>query len=248
MKVTIITATTGGDRLANCIDSVRNQTYRDYEHIVVVDGKNKWDGTDPILKAAEFPNVSNEHLMILPYATGLNRFNGHRIYAAFTLLADCDYVCWLDDDNEFTPNHLESLVSVVKEKNLDWAYSLRQIIDSEGNFICNDDCENLGKWKSILNDHFVDVSCFFVKREVAVQLAPVWYRPARPGNGIMEVDRALTAVLMHENNKLKFDTNADYTVKYRVGSTGISVRKEFFLEGNAAMLNRYSGKLPWKNK
>jgi spermidine/putrescine-binding protein len=51
---------------------------------------------------------------------------------------------------------------------------------------------------------------------------------------------------MHENNKLKFDTNADYTVKYRVGSTGISVRKEFFINGNAEMLNRYSGKLPWK--
>jgi spermidine/putrescine-binding protein len=51
---------------------------------------------------------------------------------------------------------------------------------------------------------------------------------------------------MHENNKLKFDTNADYTVKYRVGSTGISVRKEFFIDGNKKMLEKYNGKFPWK--
>jgi GT2 family glycosyltransferase len=56
MKITVITATTGGDRLANCIESVRNQTYKNYEHIVVVDGKNKWQDADPILKAVEFPN------------------------------------------------------------------------------------------------------------------------------------------------------------------------------------------------
>ena len=51
---------------------------------------------------------------------------------------------------------------------------------------------------------------------------------------------------MHEQNKLKFDTNNDYTVKYRVGSTGISVQAEFFINGNAEMLKRYAGKLPWK--
>jgi hypothetical protein len=104
----------------------------------------------------------------------------------------------------------------------------------------------LGKYKSVLNDHFVDVSCFLVRRELAVNIAPIWHRQARPPNGVMEVDRALTAVLMHEQNKLKFDSNNDYTVKYRVGSTGISVQADFFINGNAEMLKRYAGKLPWK--
>ena len=246
MKVSVITATTGNARLADCIESVRNQTYKNIEHVVVVDGRSRWESVSEILDALEFPNGSNEHVIVLPHPTGLNRFNGHRIYGGFSFLASGDYIAWVDDDNEFTPNHIESLVRITEEKKLDWAYSLRQIVDSEGKFICNDDCENLGKYKSVINDHFVDVSCFFVRRELAVNIAPVWYRQARPPQGVMEVDRALTAVLMHEQNKLKFDTNNDYTVKYRVGSTGISVQADFFINGNAEMLKRYAGKLPWK--
>ena len=246
MKVSVITATTGNARLADCIESVRNQTYKNIEHVVVVDGRSRWESVSEILDALEFPNGSNEHVIVLPHPTGLNRFNGHRIYGGFSFLASGDYIAWLDDDNEFTPSHIESLVRITEEKNLDWAYSLRQIVDSEGKFICNDDCENLGKYKSVINDHFVDVSCFFVRRELAVNIAPVWYRQARPPQGVMEVDRALTAVLMHEQNKLKFDTNNDYTVKYQVGSTGISVQADFFINGNAEMLKRYAGKLPWK--
>ncbi len=246
MKVSVITATTGGVRLADCIDSVRNQTYKNIEHYVIVDGSDRWKQTSEILNAMEFPNGNNEFVIVLPHATGLNRFNGHRIYGGFSFLTNGDYITWLDDDNEFTPNHIESLVKITQEKQLDWAYSLRQIVDSKGEFICNDDCENLGKYKSVLNDHFVDVSCFFVRRELAVNIAPIWYRQARPPNGMMEVDRALTAVLLHEQNKLKFDSNNDYTVKYRVGSTGISVQTDFFINGNAEMLKRYAGKLPWK--
>jgi glycosyltransferase involved in cell wall biosynthesis len=246
MKVSVITATTGGVRLADCIESVRNQTYKNIEHYVIVDGSDRWEQTSEILNAMEFPNGNNEFVIVLPNATGLNRFNGHRIYGGFSFLTNGDYIAWLDDDNEFTPNHIESLVKITQEKQLDWAYSLRQIVDSKGEFICNDDCENLGKYKSVLNDHFVDVSCFLVRRELAVNIAPIWHRQARPPNGMMEVDRALTAVLMHEQNKLKFDSNNDYTVKYRVGSTGISVQADFFINGNAEMLKRYAGKLPWK--
>jgi glycosyltransferase involved in cell wall biosynthesis len=246
MKVSVITATTGGVRLADCIESVRTQTYKNIEHYVIVDGSDRWEQTSEILNAMEFPNGNNEFVIVLPHATGLNRFNGHRIYGGFSFLTNGDYIAWLDDDNEFTPNHIESLVKITQEKQLDWAYSLRQIVDSKGEFICNDDCENLGKYKSVLNDHFVDVSCFFVRRELAVNIAPIWHRQARPPNGMMEVDRALTAVLMHEQNKLKFDSNNDYTVKYRVGSTGISVQTDFFINGNAEMLKRYAGKLPWK--
>jgi glycosyltransferase involved in cell wall biosynthesis len=246
MKVSVITATTGGVRLADCIESVRNQTYKNIEHYVIVDGSDRWEQTSEILNAMEFPNGNNEFVIVLPHATGLNRFNGHRIYGGFSFLTNGDYIAWLDDDNEFTPNHIESLVKITQEKQLDWAYSLRQIVDSKGEFICNDDCENLGKYKSVLNDHFVDVSCFFVRRELAVNIAPIWHRQARPPNGMMEVDRALTAVLMHEQNKLKFDSNNDYTVKYRVGSTGISVQADFFINGNKKMLEKYNGEFPWK--
>ena len=256
MKVSIITPTAGNPHLKECIASVRAQTYGlnssngysdNIEHIVVVDGNDRWEKANSILMDAEFPNGVNEHVCLLPYPTGINRYNGHRVYGAATYFADGDYHIWLDDDNLLEPNHVESLVKLVQEKNLDWAFSFRQIIDSKGDFICYDDCESLGLWASILHteDYFVDVNCYFVKKEVAVGMSPVWYRKFRePGQ--MEIDRAIASVLMSKQNNLKFDCTRDYTVKYRVGNTGLSVQGSFFLEGNKKMLERYSNKLPWK--
>lgn len=247
MKVSIITPTTGNPYLAECIASVRAQTYSNIEHIVVVDGRERWEKADEILLAAEFPNGANEHVCVLPYPTGTNRYNGHRVYGAATYFADGDFHLWLDDDNMLEPNHVESLVKLVQEKDLDWAYSFRKIIDKDSNVLCLDDCESLGMWASILHpqDFFVDVNCYFIKKQHAVSITPVWYRKFRePGQ--MEIDRAIAAVLMHPNNKLKFDCTRDYTVKYRVGNTGLSVQAEFFLRGNEAMLQRHNGELPWK--
>ena len=248
MKVSVITATTGNPLLAECIASVREQTYTNVEHIVVVDGQERWDDADKVLYALKFPFENwNEHVCVLPYPTGTNRYNGHRVYGAATYFADGDYHIWLDDDNVLEPTHIEKLVKLVQEKNLDWAFSLRKIIDKDSNVLCLDDCESLGLWPSILHpeDYFIDVNCYFVKKEVAVGMSPVWYRKFRePGQ--MEIDRAIAHVLMNKNNNLKFDCTRDYTVKYRVGNTGLSVQAEFFINGNQKMLERYNNKLPWK--
>ena len=247
MKVSVITPTTGNQFLADCIESVRSQTYKNVEHIVIVDGRERWETADDILKAAEFPKPNKEHVCVLPYATGKDRYNGHRVYGAATYLADGDYHIWLDDDNMLEPDHIEKLVKLVQEKNLDWAFSLRKIIDKNNNVLCLDDCESLGLWPSILHeqDYFVDVNCYFVKKQVAVGMSPVWYRKFRePGQ--MEIDRAIASVLMSKQNNLKFDCTRDYTVKYRVGNTGLSVQAEFFMRGNEEMLRRYNNKLPWK--
>lgn len=188
--------------LKECIESVRNQTYKNIEHIVVVDGINRKDTAMSIFDSCSFgkgfgERQLDEHTLILPYPTGTNRYNGHRIYGAMTFIADGDYHIWLDEDNTLEPNHIESLVKLVQEKNLDWAYSLRKIIDKDSNVLCLDDCESLGKYTSVLNDNFIDVNCFFVKKELASQITPVWYRKAREPN-VMEIDRAITAILMNE--------------------------------------------------
>lgn len=249
MKVSVITATIGKPQLANCIKSVREQTYKNIEHIVVVDGEEHWEKASPVLYDSLFPRgkSSSDRLIVLPDPTGKDRFNGHRIYGAFTFLVDGDYVIWLDDDNSLEPNHIENLVNLVQKKNLDWAYSFRQIVDDEGKFICYDDCESLGMWKSVINDFFIDLNCFFVKKQIALGMSPVWYRKAREP-GVAEIDRAISAILMNEQNKLKFDCTREYTLKYRVGSTGISVQADFFLRGNEAMLKYHNNNLPWKNK
>jgi len=234
--VTVITPTTGAPYLRQAIESVKNQTYDNIQHLVVVDGQPKGR-----VIAKEYPHID---IIDLPYPTGTNRFNGHRIYGASVYLAKGDLVCFLDEDNYYDYTHIESLVDVIQRGN-DWAYSLRKIVDKDGNHVCLDDCESLGKWESCIGDYFVDVGCFFLPKMIAIQTSPIWYRKAREP-GVPEVDRMLTHVL--RNNNLKYDTNANYSLNYRTGNTQLSVQSEFFLQGNKKMLEKYNGDLPWTKK
>lgn len=232
-KVTIITATTGSEYLEKNIESVAKQTYNDVQHLIVVDGEYR-------LPNAKKYFISNNDIIVLPYVTGTEQYNGHRIYGGCTYFAKGDYIIYLDEDNWIETNHVESLINCVGDG---WACSLRKITDMDGNFICNDDCESLGNWPSVLNDYFVDVNCFFLPKKLALQVSPLWFRRARHPNDQPEVDRILTNTLRF--NKIKCSVSGKYTVNYRAGNRADSVRPEFFIEGNRIMKQKYEI-LPWK--
>jgi hypothetical protein len=180
----------------------------------------------------------------MPYQTGKNRFNGHRIYGASAFLGQGDYFCYLDEDNWYDSDHVECLLDVV-QRGYKWAFSFRKIMDADDNFVCFDDCESLGKWPSVLadDDYLVDVNCYFFPRSIALRTSPLWYRRFREPN-TMEVDRALVAFL--RRHQISYETSGRYSMNYRTGNTGLSVRKEFFLRGNEEMKKRFNGDLPWK--
>jgi glycosyltransferase involved in cell wall biosynthesis len=236
-KVTVITPTTGSSQLYDAAKSVNKQTYSNVEHIVVIDKPEKSDSVFKSLR--EFKSI----IVNVPYNTGHSGYNGHRIYGAFSYLVDGDFICFLDEDNWFEENHIETLVNTIKAGSK-WAYSLRKIVSQEGDYICNDDCESLGRWKSILNDNFVDVNCFMIPKQAAVAFSPYWYRRARHPQEQPEVDRILSAFMMQ--NMVEFNTNGLYTVNYRVASRSDSVQKEFFLQGNQMMNHKMNGEYPWR--
>lgn len=244
--VSIITATTGNPILAKNIESVRNQTYDNIQHIIVVDGYDRFGDVNPILGRARFPcpDPLKETIFQLPYSVGKDRWNGHRMYAAGTYLCEGEYVMYLDEDNFLEPNHVEECMKTI-ESGKDWTFSFRKIVDKEGTFICNDDCESLGSWASVLDarDFFIDVNCYFLPKLLAVHVTPIWYRKAREP-GVAEVDRVLCPTLRQiaPNNK----GTHKYTVNYTVGNTQLSVQDNFFLRGNKIMLDRFNGKLPWR--
>ncbi len=252
--VSIITATTGKPALERCLASVLRQTYRPIQHMIFVDGPGCKDLADATLAAFArrdtFATVDVREgyemaRVDLPFSVGRDRWNGHRIYGAGSYLADGDYVMFLDDDNQLEPTHVSDCMAVVEAGN-DWAYSLRRLVSVDGGDLGFDDCESLGKWPSVLHpeDYFIDVNCYFLKRAVAIAASPIWFRKARePGQ--MEVDRVLRRVL-GERLFPRFDCTYGYTVLYTVGSGPLSVQPEFFARGNAEMIRRYNGVLPWK--
>lgn len=237
--ITIITPTTGSEQLKAACQSVWDQTYDNIEHIVVVDGPQYKANTYHIIGG------SKSTMMCLPHNTGANNYNGHRIYGAMTYIANGDFLCFLDQDNWFEPNHIETLVNTIEAGN-QWAYSLRKIVDQEGQYICNDDCESLGKWKSVINDYFIDVNCYMIPKLAALSFSPYWYRRARHPQEQPEVDRILSAFMMQ--NFKTFDTNGQYSVNYRVASRADSVQDSFFIKGNEVMKNNMNGEYPWRKK
>jgi glycosyltransferase involved in cell wall biosynthesis len=244
--VTIVTATTGTKYLKQNLDSVSEQTYKNIQHLIVIDGK---DGLSRVNSIDFEPH--GKDWIALPYATGTNQYNGHRIYGAATYLAKGDYIHYLDEDNWIDPNHVESLVMAVSksDSNKSWAYSLRKITNMNGQFICNDDCESLGAWQSVLNDYFIDVNCFFLPLKIALQLTPFWYRRARHPDDQPEVDRMLTTILRAQStdtSDMKMFGTGEYTVNYRAGNRADSVQPEFFMNGNNKMAKIYEGNFPWR--
>jgi len=236
-NVTIITATTGADFLEKNINSVINQQVSadvKIQHLVVVDGNHHLEKVSKHL-------TGNEDLIVLPYATGIEQYNGHRIYGGCTFLAKGDFIMYLDEDNWIDSNHVQSLVDISNE--LSFSCSLRKIVDMEGKYICNDDCESLGNWKSIIDDFFVDVNCFFLPKKLALQLSPLWFRRARHPDDQPEVDRILTSTL--KDNNIRCNVSGFYTVNYRAGNRLDSVQPEFFINGNQVMKNLYNNNLPW---
>lgn len=242
-SVTIVTASTGNDLLADTIKSVNLQTYQSIQHLIFVDGKEREAKARKLIESIETKDNVQRDVVYLPQSIGKDRWNGHRMYGAGTFIADGDFLMFLDDDNYLEPTHIEDCINSID--GYKWACSFRRIVDKDRNFICNDDCESLGKWSSILgdNDFFVDVNCYFLSREAAINMVPVWYRKFREP-GVLEIDRAMIRVLKQLYSD--FGHTKKYTVNYTAGNTEHSVKGDFFLKGNQAMLSRHNGVLPWK--
>ena len=232
MKVAIVTPTIGSEHLSKCLESVDEQTYTDLKHYVFSDGaehfeciQEQLEGASKVLNIALEDNVGKG-------------WYGHRVYAACSFLVNADVIIYLDEDNWLEPDHVEKMVMKLNE-GYDWVYSLRKIYDKEGNFICEDNCESLGKWPTFFDEnvHHIDTSCFAVRRDIAVRIGHAWY-------GQWGADRQFyKALSTHFSN---YSCTNEHTVNYRLDGNENSVKPEFFELGNARNAQNYNGKFPWK--
>lgn len=230
----VITPTIGTHHLKQCLESVARQTYRNVKHYVYIDGKDKVDVVLEMTK--DYPNVSH---VVLDENVGKG-FYGHRVYAASSFLTNADVICYLDEDNWYETTHIFDLLKKYKE-GCDWCYSLRRIVDKEGNYLCNDDCESLGKWPTAHNSsvYHVDTSCFSVKQQVALAIGHGWYGQWGADRKFFELAR---------KHFPKYDCTGRYTLNYRLDGNPNSVTRDFFDRGNNVQMKRYNGIFPWQNQ
>jgi glycosyltransferase involved in cell wall biosynthesis len=234
MRVAVVTPTIGKPELIDCLRSVEKQTYQDLIHYVFVDGYEHRDRVFGMAKEA-----TKTKFVILEDNVGKGWY-GHRVYSACSFLVNADIIVYLDEDNWYEPEHVESIVAKIQEGN-DWVYSLRKIYDKDRNFICEDNCESLGKWPIFHSDqhHHIDTSSFGVRRNVAVHIGHAWY-------GQWGADRQFFSAI--KKHFTKWDCTNRYTSCYRLDGNEGSVTKEFFEQGNEINKVKYDGKFPWLNK
>ncbi len=239
-RVSIITSTIGSPHLPQTIASVQEQTYPFVEHAIVADGPECRERVRACLPDKPRHPV---YLLELPFNVGGGGYCGHRSYAALSFLVGGHYIGYLDDDNWLEPDHIASLMAKITSEGLAWAYSLRKIVDRQGAFIANDDCESLGLWPTWYdaNVHHVDGNCYLFRRDLAVTTSTIWHRRFRDGES---PDFVVCRQLLKEHPRC--GGNGAYTVNYRAGNTAASVNADFFLRGNAVMKQRYGDAMPWR--
>ena len=234
MKVAVVTPTIASDLLEQCVSSVDNQTYKDLTHYIFIDGCQY----EP--KAREILVGSSKTRMVELEENVGKGWYGHRVYAACSFLVNADIICYLDEDNWYEPNHVEELVKAI-ETGAQWAYSLRKIYDKHGNYICDDNCESLGKWPIYFNNdaYHIDTSSFAVRRDVAVNIGHAWY-------GQWGADRQFFSNL--KKFFPNFECTGNHSLCYRLDGNANSVTKDFFEDGNKYTKEKYQGNYPWHQK
>jgi len=97
--------------LANCLHSVRQLRYRDFEHIIVSDHP-----PEPVVGEIQ-TLVKAEATSAITYADLNARENKWGIAPASVglHLARGQYVCFLSDDNGYTPDHFDPLIDVLDQ-------------------------------------------------------------------------------------------------------------------------------------
>lgn len=216
--IAVVTATTGRESLLRTIESVRAQTHKCHHYLFV-------DGPD-----CHLPYIENDISIIqLPVKTGANAMANGGICAAAAFLTTEDYICFVDDDNWIEQDHIESLVSAIGDSG--YAYCLRKLWLPDGTFYGNDDGEALGH-----HGDMVDVNCYFIKRLLCCEIAPLWYKT----NGCLMVgDRYVWNALTQFN--VPYARTGKYTVNYTMR---LDMKGYFFLK-NIQKRALYGERKPW---
>lgn len=234
MKTTIVIPTTLSPDVYSLLNNLHDNT-SNCQIYLVIDGKKhlsdaiqeELDVFERILKGRNI----DLHQIVLPYSVGEGGYYSHRAIAGFSHLVNTEYVCFLDQDNLVGPFHFEELTNKLdKYTDLPFAYSYRTIIDKDGKFIANDECESLGH-KPIMgeekNGYLIDTSCWFYRTDFIRKYSFIWHN----GWGADRIFTMNMRKLVGQEVMEKACTGIP-SLLYRLGGNSDSVQKEFFLEGN----------------
>ena len=179
-KVAVVTPyyKEGIDILNRCHTSVLTQTHDDITHFMVADG-------DPHPAIKHW--TSAEHI-ILPKAHDDAGATPRVLGAISAFSQGYDAVAFLDADNTFETNHIETMLSLIQDREL--VTATRNICRLNGEILYVDTVESDG-------DTFCDTNCLFLSRNCLYML-PWWIVPSEYR---LWSDRNFWGAIKHANLK-----------------------------------------------
>jgi glycosyltransferase involved in cell wall biosynthesis len=193
MRVAVITPYAGetAETLARCRASVRAQTHS-CTHIMIADGSPN----------AEAASGADQHL-VLPRAHGDHGNTPRALGAISAWNQGFDAVAFLDADNWYAPDHVESLVELCRREDLAVAFSDRHVALQGGEVVAESDPEDASRAHA-------DTSCMFFRSRAAF-LTPAWAMMDKPLSPIC--DRIMHALV--KGSGLSHGWTGRRTVYYR---------------------------------
>lgn len=128
VKITIITHVHNpGKYIYPCVDSVLNQTFRDFKYVIVDNASS--DGTKEVLEA-----YAEKDERICLYR---NEDNSASTIPSLETYVDTEYFMILDHDDYLEPDALEMLYEMAEKYDMDMVFGRCEMVDAEGNHLEN---------------------------------------------------------------------------------------------------------------
>jgi len=179
-----------------CHESVMKQSV-DCTHIMVADGHPN----------PEVDRWAVRHI-VLPYAHGDYGDTAKSIGAVDAIGGGYDAIAFLDADNWFLKNHIESLIKCADENKADFVSSYR--------YFCRPDRTLLGECLNSDAENFADTNCMFFTRN-GLKIAAHWFYIPNDFHAIC--DRVMWKFI--KDAKLKVAHTGGATICYRLTYPGI---------------------------
>lgn len=193
------------DRLSKAVDSVLNQTYPDWELVIVDDAST--DNTEQMVKSYSDPRI-------VYIKRAKNWGNDTKPKNEGIMASKGEYVALLDDDNHYRPDHLSVLLNAIqKDPKLDVVYGDRWLIDETHRIpsqvgVCSDYLPAL-----LMKRNYIDTSDVLIKRQALFDVGGfderykkyidwnLWVRMCKMGKKFKHVPLLITDYHLHESMK-----------------------------------------------
>lgn len=186
--------------IKRCIDSVLSQTHKEFEIIVVNDGSS--DDSLSIVEKSYVIEIKKKRIKIINQknqGVSIARNNGVSVSQA-------NYICFLDADDEWLPNFLQSMVYLIDDYPNAALYTLAYKIKRE-------DFESVNSKRGLISNHRGYVEDFFeasakgnvVHTSTACVLKSIFIKTGGFPNNIVAGEDLYLWIMLALNNKVVCD-------------------------------------------